>query len=445
MGHIFRVYWSRKNANGKRRRTRSKNWYFAYKDSEGVWQRKPGTPDRVATQTMLMEREQQVARGGVDNSSRYVKALIKPLAEHIDEFADDLKNRGNTPVHVSTTKARVTYVCGAGGVETIADITKSAVNKALAKVEAPESEGGLGLSASTRNHYLTAIKGFAQWLKDERRIADNVIDAMKKISTQGKETKERRPLTPEEFAALLKATPTSREHHKCKIDGKQRVALYILAAFTGYRRNELATVTPESFVMDAPGGPVLTVPTDASKRDKPESIPLQLEVAAFFAEYISKLPPGKPLFPIAGSRTADWIRADMKAAGLDVPTGKVIVDFHSLRQNFVTSLILAGVVPKVIQQLARHSTMNLTMNTYGKIADPHERAAVEKLATPLAVKNAHAQAHAHSTLNHGSTRLPRTKHKPKQVAKKKEASASETLTKPRKQTKKRPKTGRSEK
>ena len=41
-----------------------------------------------------------------------------------------------------------------------------------------------------------------------------------------------------------------------------------------------------------------------------------------------------------------------------------IVDFHALRQSFITLLASSGVHPKLAQQLARHSTITLTMDRY---------------------------------------------------------------------------------
>jgi len=39
-------------------------------------------------------------------------------------------------------------------------------------------------------------------------------------------------------------------------------------------------------------------------------------------------------------------------------------DFHALRKAFITNLSRAGASPKTAQLLARHSDINLTMNTY---------------------------------------------------------------------------------
>jgi hypothetical protein len=41
-----------------------------------------------------------------------------------------------------------------------------------------------------------------------------------------------------------------------------------------------------------------------------------------------------------------------------------VLDFHGLRHQYITALTAAGVHPKTAQTLARHSTIDLTMNCY---------------------------------------------------------------------------------
>lgn len=41
-----------------------------------------------------------------------------------------------------------------------------------------------------------------------------------------------------------------------------------------------------------------------------------------------------------------------------------VADFHSLRHQFVTELVRAGVSPKDAKELARHSPISLTMDRY---------------------------------------------------------------------------------
>jgi hypothetical protein len=58
-----------------------------------------------------------------------------------------------------------------------------------------------------------------------------------------------------------------------------------------------------------------------------------------------------------------------------------------LRKTFITNLSLAGVQPKAAQTLARHSDINLTMNTYTMLQVLDQAAAVESLPpVPSAVE-----------------------------------------------------------
>jgi integrase len=194
---------------------------------------------------------------------------------------------------------------------------------------------------------------------------------------------ERRPLTPAEFAKVLEAArkgPPWKGKARTPINGRDRAAIYLLASFTGYRRLELSSITPAAFQFGS--DPTLTVVRGMSKRRRPECQPLNREIAEFFRQYVKGKPADKPLWNIGAERTALMIQADMLAAGLPYTKGKVVVDFHSLRQTFAADLARAGVSPKVTQQLVRHSDVNLTMKVYAKMGSDDERAAVESLPVP---------------------------------------------------------------
>ena len=61
------------------------------------------------------------------------------------------------------------------------------------------------------------------------------------------------------------------------------------------------------------------------------------------------------------------LRTDLVAAGIPFETREGVLDFHALRTSFITNLARAGVHPKIAQQLARHSDINLTMQVYTKL------------------------------------------------------------------------------
>jgi hypothetical protein len=56
-----------------------------------------------------------------------------------------------------------------------------------------------------------------------------------------------------------------------------------------------------------------------------------------------------------------------------------VFDFHSLRVCYISGLAAAGVPPKVVQALARHSTSLLTYHRYLKLGKDDERRALDAL------------------------------------------------------------------
>ena len=77
---------------------------------------------------------------------------------------------------------------------------------------------------------------------------------------------------------------------------------------------------------------------------------------------------------------AEMLRIDLDAAGIAYrdEEGRV-ADFHALRHSYITLLSRSGVSPKVAQELARHSDIRLTMQTYTHAGLYDLAAAVESL------------------------------------------------------------------
>lgn len=67
-----------------------------------------------------------------------------------------------------------------------------------------------------------------------------------------------------------------------------------------------------------------------------------------------------------------------------------MADFHALRHTFITNLANSGVHPNVAKALARHSTIQLTMDSYSHVRLDNERKAVAMLPSlePRAVEAA---------------------------------------------------------
>ena len=59
------------------------------------------------------------------------------------------------------------------------------------------------------------------------------------------------------------------------------------------------------------------------------------------------------------------MQVDLKAAGVEyIDAHGLYADFHALRHTFITNMMKSGVSAKTAQALARHSTIDLTMNMY---------------------------------------------------------------------------------
>lgn len=89
-------------------------------------------------------------------------------------------------------------------------------------------------STETRNHYLSAFKQFCRWLVSDRQASDNPVSHLKKENAKTDRRHDRRTLTEGEFQRLVKAAETGPVVEA--VDRADRAMIYIMAAWTGYRR-----------------------------------------------------------------------------------------------------------------------------------------------------------------------------------------------------------------
>jgi integrase len=159
--------------------------------------------------------------------------------------------------------------------------------------------------------------------------------------------------------------------------------LYAVASLTGWRASELASLTPQSFDLDAG---TVRVPGAITKNGKAASLPVHGGLIGQLREWMKGRPKGERLWPgmwAERRRAAEILRVDLASAGIPYRDERGdVADFHSLRGLFATMLVRAGVHPKAAQSLLRHSDVNLTMNVYAKLQPDELRDAVEKLAVP---------------------------------------------------------------
>lgn len=229
-------------------------------------------------------------------------------------------------------------------------------------------------SQQTKNHYLTSIKAFCSFLTARGFFEKSPAAKLTRPSPHADLRHARRALAPEEFSRLIQAAAAGKVIEG--IDGKERAMLYIIAAYTGYRRKELASLTLRSLSLDGPA-PCVRVKSRSTKNAKEASIPLHPSVAGELRTWLQSrgdLSQDAPIFALRGSggdlrKTSKMMRRDLEAAKLPYQDENgLFADFHANRATFITRLIESGVHIFRAQLLARHGDPKTTA-IYSKATD----------------------------------------------------------------------------
>ena len=160
--------------------------------------------------------------------------------------------------------------------------------------------------------------------------------------------------------------------------GRERALIFKTLLLTGLRKGELASLTVGQLDLDAPM-PFVVLEAGDEKNRNGSTIPLRLDLANDLREWLSDVPNASTLrlrdhnADVASDRRLFRVPAglvrilnrDLIAAGIDKADerGRTL-DVHALRGTFATLLSKGGVAPRTAQAAMRHSTIDLTMNTY---------------------------------------------------------------------------------
>ncbi len=236
MGSVFKPTYTKKDSlTGETVTHKLKKWYVKYRDAEGVVRKVAGFTDKSATQQLLakLEREAELEKLGITDP--FQKHRKRPLVEHLNEFEQNLNDGKRSADYVSLTIMRIRSLVQSCDFTFIDDISASRVETFLSNLRKD------GRSIQTSNHYLKAIKQFCRWLVTDSRTRDSRIAHVKTLNVKVDRRHDRRSLSAEEFSALIESALNGPMVQG--IPGPERAMLYVLAAWTGFRRNELASLT----------------------------------------------------------------------------------------------------------------------------------------------------------------------------------------------------------
>lgn len=365
-------------------RKKGRTWYYRFVDADGVKRERPGCPDRRATEDMARKAETEAAqiRNGTADPRQfaYRDHAARSLSVHMADWIKSLNAKGCTPKHTKLFSDRaarvVALVLGAELSEIeAAKPTKTNIERAekalagrvgsghLSDLTADRVQAALaglrqrGKSLATCNHHRAAIRAFSRWAYNTHRTREDTLRGVTGFDAKEDRRHDHRTLALDELRRLSEAASSGGPFQK--MTGSSRALCYRLAVATGLRYSELASLTPESFTLGKSSS--LTVEAAYTKNGQTATLPVPSDLAADLAALLTTITPGAPVFPLPPDKGAKMLRIDLAAAGIDYrdASGQVF-DFHSLRCQCATLADAAGVSPRVVQRMMRHSTLELT-------------------------------------------------------------------------------------
>lgn len=367
------------------------NWYGSYRDPEsGKWlQICLRTADKQAARIRLtgLERKASLKMAGLDNP--FDEHERRPLDEHLSEWRRALAAKGDTAQHVRESHRQAERVLiDVCKCKTTRDIVASDVATCIADLVVVVRKGkgrkrtlsGRSISARSRNGYLGACKSFCTWLVRDRRAPMNRLAHLSRVNERTDRRLVRRAMVDDELRTLLTVTKSGPVRYG--VAGESRYWLYRIASETGLRSGELRALTWADVDLDGKT-PAVTVRAASSKNRHEDTVPLRVATAAMLAAWRDErgcLDSAALVFDMPHAcNVVRMFRDDLEAAGIDPGNADNVLDFHALRHTFITNLARGGVHPKLAQDLARHSTIELTMRAYTHTLLPDRAAALDVL------------------------------------------------------------------
>jgi len=371
MARVFRATYTIKGPDGQRARRQARKWYVEYRDADGIVRRAPGYVDKAATQQLAARLEREAGRRKEGLGDRYDEHHKRPLREHVEDWHRSLSDKGATARHADLSKQRVLAILDGTKAVFWPDLDANRVATYLA------DRRKAGLSIESSNHYLRRVKQFARWMTKTGRAESNPLDCLTLQNAKTDHRRVRRVLSADELRELIDNAQNSPK--RFGMTGPERAMLYRVAVETGLRSSELRSLTVVSFDLDA-DPPTVTVGAAYSKRRRDDVLPLRPELATALRTHFAGRTPATRAFNIGTAyHLAKVLQPDLADAGIpyEDEAGRV-ADFHALRHTFITNLARGGVHPKIAQQLARHSTITLTMERYSHtvLGDLHDALSV---------------------------------------------------------------------
>ena len=336
-----------------------------------------GFRDRDSAKAYLHELENRAEKrrtGMIDSRlEAYEAHARRPLAEHVADFLAVKKAEHNTSKHIASLQRHLDWMITAIRAETIADIGATQVTLAIGRMK------DAGTSLRTCNSYMTSMKAFVKWCLLDKRLIEDVLLAVTAYDHATDPRHSRRAPSVDEIHCLLD-TARSRSAEQCDFFGEDRAMAYETSFLTGFRANEIRSLTPENYDIEG-DHPCITMRARNSKRRRLDIQPLPEVAVLRFATWLTGKPAGRRIFEKMPRDTARMLRADLaiaRAAWIAEAAAPAerkqreesdflkyensvgeFFDFHACRHGYITLISETCKSVKQAQTLARVSTPKL--------------------------------------------------------------------------------------
>lgn len=380
-------------------------WYLDYFDAHG---------QRVRCSTHLRKKSQakEVLAARL-NEVRLVKAGLltpqselrtAPMEQHIQDYVLHMEAQSTGAKTLRENEAAIRDYVESQRVRRLDQMTRAsgvAWLNALKRRTVKDKRTGQMRPYAGRsiNKRRSQIRAFGYWLEDEDRIQKNPFRKLplQQENNRGAEDTPRH-LTAEEFRALLSAVKPYYQ------------LLYLTAAVTGLRRNEIATCPASALHLGVEGGSggqasrlVLDGSNTKNKHSELVGLPFPLAVELHRLQdpshrrhmiYAARAwsregydPKPELLFPTVP--IGSTFQRHRKRAGIAYRTSLGIATFHSLRKTLASSLAETGIHITTAKDVMRHSSIQLTAKVYTLIEESKKEDAREAAYLHLTQNMAH--------------------------------------------------------
>ena len=221
-----------------------------------------------------------------------------------------------------------------------------------------KSARGTKPAGKTLENYADGLRAFCQWLVKRGLLAEDPLERISSFDTTAKS--KRRALTVAEIHTLLNSIDADGT-----VWAKRRRLGYEVAIASGLRAGEIRALRVGDLDVDRGG---LYLRAEWTKNRKPGFQYLPASLVSRLRDASNGKAKEEPLVFVA-REAATALEADLRRAGLSKYASDGKVDFHALRVAFTTLVYEAGANLKTAQVLARHSTAQMTLETYGRARD----------------------------------------------------------------------------